>query len=148
MRLRELRNKELRSTGIRAFISHRNHTGLMLEIILFIINGITRIACSITLRVTTLNHETVNNTMEHKTIVEARAGEIYKVRYGIRSSLEVQVYNDFTLMSRNLGKNLGNTRVILVENFTCGKRICGKTQGTANNELFKQNVTSVVISFR
>lgn len=136
MRLRKVRNEELRATRIRASIRHRNHASFMLEIIRFIVDGITRTTRSIAIRVATLDHKARNDTMEEKAIIKPGIGEFNKVRYGIRSGLEVQVHNDFTLMSCYLGKNLGRTRVILVENLPRCKSIRGKAQGTANNKLF------------
>ena len=83
--------------------------------------------------------------MENETVVKTGIGQFNKVGNGIRSSLEIQVYNDFSFMSCNFCKNLGNTRIILIKNFSRGKGVCGKAQGTANNELFKQSLSSVVI---
>ena len=147
MRLRKLRNKKLRTTSIRATIRHRNHARLMLEVIFFIINGITRTARSISIRVTALNHETRNHAMKKETVIKTGISKFNKIRNCIRSRLEVQIDNNFSFMSRDFSKNLGNTRIILVKNFSRGKSICGKAQSTANNELFKQNLSSVVISF-
>ncbi len=136
MRLREVRNEELRTTGIRASVRHRNHTRLMLKIVHFIINGITRTTRSITLRVATLDHKSWDNAMENKPVIETGISEFHKICHGIRCSLEIQVHNDFSLMSCNLGKNLCCPRVILVENLPRCKSIRGKAQGTANNKLF------------
>ena len=118
-----------------------------MKIVFFIVDSVTGTARSITIRVAALNHESRNNTVKHKTVVEPLIRKFNKVRYGIRSGLEVQVHHDFSLMGCNFGKNLGNTRIILVKNFSRSKSICGKAQGTANNEFSKQNLTSVVIPF-
>ena len=83
--------------------------------------------------------------MENETVVETGIGQIYKVGNGIRSSLEIQVNYDFSFMSCNFCKNLGNTRIILIKNFSRSKSVCGKAQSTTNNELFKQSLSSVVI---
>ena len=119
----------------------------MLEIVRLVIDGVTGTTCSIAIRVATLDHEAGDNAMKEKSIVEPRICELDKIRNRIRSGLEVQVHNDFPLVGVYLGKNLGRSRVILVKNFSCGKDVCGKAEGTAKNKLFKQIVTSVVISF-
>ena len=147
MRLRELRNEELRTAGIRTTIRHGNYTRLVLEVVRLVVDGITRTTRSIAIRVATLDHEAGDNAMKEKSIVEPRICELDKVRNRIRSGLEVQVHNDVPLVGVYLGKNLGRSRVILVKNFSCGKDVCGKAEGTAKNKLFKQIVTSVVISF-
>ena len=85
--------------------------------------------------------------MEPKAIVKALVRKINKIRNRIGSGLEVQINNDFSFMSCYFGKNLGNSRIILVKDFSLGKSICDKEQRDADNKFFKQNLTSVVISF-
>ena len=120
----------------------------MLEVILFVINRITRTARSITVRVTALNHKARNDAMEKQTVIKSLVRELHKVRDSIRSCFEVQINNNFPFVSCYLGKNLSNTRVILVKDFSLSIGTYGKAQERcANNDFFEQNLTSVVISF-
>ena len=120
----------------------------MLEVILFVVNRITWTTCPITVRITALNHKARDNAMKKQAVIKALVREIHEIRDRIRSSLEVQIDNDFSFVSGYFGKNLGNTRVILVKNFSLSKGACDKAQERrANNKFFEQNLTSVVISF-
>ena len=120
----------------------------MLEVIFFVINRITGTARSITVRVAALNHKARNDAIEKQAVIKSLVREIHKVRNGIRGRFEVQIDNNFPFVSCYLSKNLRNTRVILVKDFSLSKGTYGKAQERcANNDFFEQDLTSVVISF-
>ena len=147
VRLRKLRDKELGTGRILATVCHGDDSRFVLEVVLFVIDGVTGTARSIPVRITALDHESLDDTVESETIIKALVCKVDKVRDGVRSGLEVQVHHNLPLVSCYFGKNLGNSRIILVKDFSLGKSICDKEQRDADNKFFKQNLTSVVISF-
>ena len=87
MRLWFVYDKELATASIRTTVSHRQRTAFVFMRIAnqFVFNCVTRTACTIAIRATTLRYEARNYTMECQSIIETFINKVDKVLYCARS---------------------------------------------------------------
>ena len=86
---------------------------------------------SVTFGVSPLDHESVDDAMEHETVVKTFLRKVDKVCDRIRGGLEVEVNDDYTLVGRNSRLDGGDARIILVKHLPFGK---GKPDPAQENE--------------
>ena len=100
-------DKKLAAVGTSARICHGKHTGAVVlqGIHNFILKAISRTTSSISLGISTLNHEVADDTMELQPVVkgislgciQSALRQTHKIRHGEGSLLVVQLKHNVTL---------------------------------------------------